>query len=236
MRLAMEFPEKPPLCAALGPLERRLSRVNRRMLGALLRLTTMRAPTLATALAALAAVLLPLPGGATGPRGHAPAGIVPLRPHAQPIVQPLARAHAPQAHRHAPHAGAGHPRYPNAHLMPGLVVHPPHRHWRYVAAIVPVGYGFIPYAPLYLTLPTLVIDGDTFDSGGVRYRLYGIDTPELHEPLGPQARDRLQQLLAMGPVTVVPVALDVYGRTLARVIAAGYDVAAVLRAEGFAKG
>jgi endonuclease YncB( thermonuclease family) len=206
------------------------------MLDALLRLITMRAQTLATALAVLAAMALPLPGGATGPRGHAPAGMVPLRPHAQPIVQPLGRAHPSQAHRHTPHSGAAHARHPNAHLMPGLVVHPPHRHWRHVTAIVPVGYGFVPYAPLYLTLPTLVIDGDTFDSGGVRYRLYGIDTPELDEPLGPQARDRLQQLLAMGPVSVMPVAVDAYGRTVAQVIAAGYDVAAVLRAEGFAKG
>lgn len=119
--------------------------------------------------------------------------------------------------------------------MPGLVVHPVHRPVRRVLVISPRAHGFIHYAPQYLHTPALAIDGDTFDCDGVRYRLYGIDTPELGEPLGAQARVRLQQLLAMGSITVIPVAVDVYGRHVAEVLVAGWNVAAVLRAEGFAK-
>jgi endonuclease YncB( thermonuclease family) len=183
----------------------------------------MRNSGLAAALAALA-VAFPPSAGAAGAR--APAGVLAVRPHVQPHPHPQP---------HAPHPGIGHARYPNAHLMPGLVVHPAHRPARRVVVIAPLAYGFVHYAPQYLNAPAFAIDGDTFDSGGVRYRLYGIDTPELSEPLGAQARARLQQLLAMGPVTVIPVALDVYGRQVAEVLVAGWNVAAVLRAEGFAK-
>jgi endonuclease YncB( thermonuclease family) len=230
----MENPEKPPLCAARERRERTLSPVNRRILNALQQVTIMRAPAVALAIAALAAAL-PLAAGATGARGHAPAGIVAVHPHAQPYVRPLGHVHHPQPLRHGPHPHAGHPRYPNAHLMPGLVVHPPHRHWHHAVVVAPIGYGFVPYSWYVLSGPTYVLDGDTFDAAGVRYRLYGIDTPELNEPLGPPARDRLQQLLAMGPVSVMPVAIDVYGRTVAEIMVAGYNLAAVLRAEGFAK-
>ena len=139
------------------------------------------------------------------------------------------------AARAQPPVGVGNPRYPYAHLVPGLVVHPSRKPMRRVVVAAPVRHGFMPHGPQMLLAPSFALDGDTFDSGGVRYRLYGIDTPELREPLGPQARVRLRQLLAMGPVSVIPVAVDVYGRQVAKVMAAGLNVAAVLRAEGFAK-
>lgn len=223
----------------VGAARKALSKVNRRILKAFALVTMTRGLVLVAPLAALAAATLPLAAGATGMRATAPAPATGGAAMARPYIQHHPYAHGyfqhPQTLRHSPQPGVGHARHPNAHLMPGLVVYPAHRPWRHVSVIAPVAYGFVPYAPLYLTMPTFVVDGDTFDSGGVRYRLYAIDTPEMHEPLGPQARDRLQQLLALGPVTVIPVALDVYGRTVAQVIAAGYDVAAVLRAEGFAK-
>src|SRR6266542_6798713 len=58
-----------------------------------------------------------------------------------------------------------------------------------------------------------VHDGDTFYVGAEAIRLRGIDTPELGEPKSRQARDRLADLLRQGPVTIVPRAQDVYGRT-----------------------
>lgn len=130
-----------------------------------------------------------------------------------------------------------HPMHPIAGKPPHHL--PPARRVLFVgpAAVVsaPIAYGYMPYWPQELAAPAIAIDGDTFDAGGVRYRLYGIDTPELSEPLGERARARLQQLLAMAPVNVIPVAVDVYGRQVAEVVVAGLNLAAVLRAEGFAK-
>lgn len=80
-----------------------------------------------------------------------------------------------------------------------------------------------------------VWDGDTFYTGGETIRLRGIDTPELGQPRSRQAARRLGELLRAGPVTIVPRAEDVYGRTVAKVYVGGRDVAAVLRREGFAK-
>ncbi len=49
------------------------------------------------------------------------------------------------------------------------------------------------------------------------------------------ATNRLVYLLREGPVTIVPRAEDVYGRTVADVFVHGQDVAAELRREGFEK-
>jgi endonuclease YncB( thermonuclease family) len=61
------------------------------------------------------------------------------------------------------------------------------------------------------------------------------DTPELGQPRSFAARERLQQLLHSGTVTVEPRAVDKYGRTVGIVRVNGQDVAAILRAEGYAK-
>ena len=80
-----------------------------------------------------------------------------------------------------------------------------------------------------------VHDGDTFYVGAEAIRLRGVDTPELGQPKSAAATRRLIQLLHSGPVTIVPRAEDVYGRTVADVYAAGQNVADVLRREGFQK-
>ncbi|MEK7763517.1 MAG: thermonuclease family protein, partial [Nitrospirota bacterium] len=83
--------------------------------------------------------------------------------------------------------------------------------------------------------PIHTIDGDTLRMGSERIRLRGIDTPELNEPRGPEARQRLEQLLKEGPIRIVPHGQDIYGRTVADVFVDGRNVAEVLKQEGFAK-
>ncbi len=80
-----------------------------------------------------------------------------------------------------------------------------------------------------------VHDGDTFYVGAETIRLRGIDTPELGHPKAAEATRRLIALLSSGPVTILPRAEDVYGRTVADVYVAGRDVADILRREGFEK-
>ncbi len=80
-----------------------------------------------------------------------------------------------------------------------------------------------------------LIDGDTFAYGAQRIRIRGIDTPEKSESGGFEATQRLELLLHEGPVTIVPEALDKYGRTVADVYVDGRNVAEVLKAEGYAK-
>jgi endonuclease YncB( thermonuclease family) len=83
--------------------------------------------------------------------------------------------------------------------------------------------------------PIYTIDGDTLRVGADRIRLRGIDAPELSEPGGDAARQRLEQLLQEGPIRIVPYGQDVYGRTIAEVFVDWRHVAEVLRQEGFAK-
>jgi endonuclease YncB( thermonuclease family) len=82
-----------------------------------------------------------------------------------------------------------------------------------------------------LVLPAKVVriaDGDTaemqLDSGPMRVRLYGIDTPELHAPFGREARDALAALIAGREVELVPVSQDKYDRLVAVVLVKGSSV------------
>jgi len=79
------------------------------------------------------------------------------------------------------------------------------------------------------------IDGDTIRVGQERIRLRGIDTPELSEPEGQAAKERLAELLRNGIVRIVPRGRDVYDRLVADVFVDGQNVAEILRREGFAK-
>lgn len=80
-----------------------------------------------------------------------------------------------------------------------------------------------------------LIDGDTFRYGMERIRIRGINAPEVSESGGFEATQRLDLLLREGPVTIIPQALDVYGRTVADVYVNDRNVANVLKAEGYAK-
>lgn len=79
------------------------------------------------------------------------------------------------------------------------------------------------------------IDGDTLRIGTDRIRLRGIDTPELDEPGGQAAKQRLEELLASGPVHVVPRGRDIHDRLVADAFVNGQNVAEILTQEGYAK-
>ena len=92
-----------------------------------------------------------------------------------------------------------------------------------------------------LVLPAKVLrvaDGDTaemqLDSGPMRVRLYGIDTPELHAPFGREARDALASRIAGREVELVPVSQDQYDRLVAVVLVKNSSVNESLIDGGFA--
>jgi micrococcal nuclease len=69
-----------------------------------------------------------------------------------------------------------------------------------------------------------VHDGDTLwisqNGQEEKIRLCGIDAPELEQPLGPDSRDHLQQLIDQssdGQIGIVPVERDQYGRLVAEI-------------------
>lgn len=79
------------------------------------------------------------------------------------------------------------------------------------------------------------VDGDTIRVGGERIRLRGIDTPELDEPEGLAAKQRLEELLRSGPMELIPHGRDVYDRLIGDVFVNGQNVAEILKSEGFIK-
>lgn len=68
------------------------------------------------------------------------------------------------------------------------------------------------------------IDGDTLDCAGERVRLVDIYAPELGEPGGEAAREKLRQRLERGPVEIRRHGKDRYGRTLGDVYVDGVRV------------
>ncbi|MDX2289695.1 MAG: hypothetical protein NW217_12840 [Hyphomicrobiaceae bacterium] len=88
-----------------------------------------------------------------------------------------------------------------------------------------------------------VIDGDTVDVDGRRYRLTGYDTPEIWHARCGQERDlgilaaaALIGLLRSGPVEVERgTGREKWGRGLARIVIGGRDVGAALIAGGHAR-
>jgi endonuclease YncB( thermonuclease family) len=79
------------------------------------------------------------------------------------------------------------------------------------------------------------IDGDTFSYNGIKVRVRGIDAPEIGTPGGFEAAQRLATLLHEGPIKIIPISHDVYGRTVADVFLNGQNLAEVLIAEGYAR-
>lgn len=92
--------------------------------------------------------------------------------------------------------------------------------------------------------PVRVVDGDTLVIGETRFRLFGIDAPEMSQmcngvtgapyACGAMAKSALELALGAGAVLCEPRDKDRYGRTVAVCRAGGQDVGAVLVSEGWA--
>ena len=94
----------------------------------------------------------------------------------------------------------------------------------------------------------VVIDGDTFRCGQVRYRIGGIDAPDksctgrragncaVYGPRGDWlvSRDYLRRALARGRLTLHIYKGATYGRRIAAVCVRGANIGAVMIAEGYA--
>lgn len=90
---------------------------------------------------------------------------------------------------------------------------------------------------------TRIIDGDTLDIDGTRYRLFGIDAPEraqrcLRDGLawqcGTAATDALIALIAGRPIDCRAIELDRYGRNVAVCGVAGMDLGERMVRDGWA--
>ena len=79
------------------------------------------------------------------------------------------------------------------------------------------------------------IDGDTIRYGTERIRIRGFNAPELTEPGGREALERLSQVLREGTIRIVPHGKDVYDRTVADVFVNGQNVVEVLGLERFTR-
>ncbi len=96
-----------------------------------------------------------------------------------------------------------------------------------------------------LTGSIRVVDGDTVDRWIFRWRLAGLDAPEIRKAqcqaereAGRAAAQRLSEIIAAGrTVRLAPVQwrLDKYGRLVGRLEVDGQDVAAILIADGHAR-
>ena len=74
-----------------------------------------------------------------------------------------------------------------------------------------------------------VHDGDTLTllhgkGKKTKIRLEGIDAPEIGQPFGDASRQALDDLVFGRVVTIVPVTVDRYGRTIGRVLIDRFDV------------
>jgi endonuclease YncB( thermonuclease family) len=110
--------------------------------------------------------------------------------------------------------------------------------WLAVVSAVALAGGEVRAEPVHLA------DGDSFTLGSQRYRLYGIDAPELHQdctdaagrswPCGTRARSELRRIIGTYPVTCRIVATDRFGRSVATCHAGGRDLAEEMVRSGYA--
>jgi endonuclease YncB( thermonuclease family) len=89
-----------------------------------------------------------------------------------------------------------------------------------------------------------VIDGDTFDVGAVRVRLYGVDAPEIGQTCtngdgvqwdcGTWVAEQVRARIGGREISCETVTEDQYGRSVARCALAGQDLGRRLVSEGLA--
>ncbi len=92
--------------------------------------------------------------------------------------------------------------------------------------------------------PVHLADGDSFRLGNQRYRLQGIDAPELHQeckdnkgqswPCGIRARTELRRLIGTHPLECKTEAVDRFGRIVATCHAGGRNLSEEMVRSGYA--
>lgn len=85
-----------------------------------------------------------------------------------------------------------------------------------------------------LAEPARLLDADTIELDGKRYRLWGIDAPETGQRYGKQARAALRAILAGKKVSCDNRGTDEYGRILSRCVVNGKDISAAMVRGGHA--
>lgn len=76
--------------------------------------------------------------------------------------------------------------------------------------------------------PARIIDGDTLSISGIRFRLWGLDAPELSEPFGPAAKTYLESLTAGREIRCTPTGQKTYNRIVARCFIGDSDLAELM--------
>lgn len=64
--------------------------------------------------------------------------------------------------------------------------------------------------------PVYIVDGDTLDVGGTRFRLHGVDAPERSTQAGMEARMNLSLIVGLDRVVCVPTGRTSHKRLVAR--------------------
>lgn len=86
-----------------------------------------------------------------------------------------------------------------------------------------------------------VVDGDTLtvinsrDNREMKVRIWGIDSPELAECSGEEAKSELDKLIKMGAMDLEKIGFDSFGRLVSKVIIGGDDVAIKMLGSGMAR-
>lgn len=77
-----------------------------------------------------------------------------------------------------------------------------------------------------------VLDGDTFQAHGVRYRIAEIDAPELSQVYGKRSKVYLSKLILGKQVRVYKINTDHYGRVVVRVYINNQNVSEIMVKSG----
>jgi endonuclease YncB( thermonuclease family) len=106
------------------------------------------------------------------------------------------------------------------------------------APAIPGSHGISPSLDVSQGLVLAVKDGDTLavlmNGQKVNVRLYGIDAPEKTQAFGMAARNYADALVIGKEITVEPLAVDLYGRTVAMVTVDGVILQEAMLRAGFA--
>lgn len=79
-----------------------------------------------------------------------------------------------------------------------------------------------------------VLDGDTFEANGQRYRIAEIDAPEISQQFGNESKSHLQSLILHKRVSIKTESIDRYNRKIVKVYAEENYIAESIVKNGFA--